>query len=568
MLFVLLGISTWAGVQTTYVVTKTKGTCYKLESSGELTVIASGFGSKFVSTDEVLSFASEDNTVNWGFDYSNGDINGFRVRQGYGGTLSALPADAVVTYTLSVPADYTIVSYTLGTANAGGSVDAGNGIKISLSPDMSDFTTVQKSAGNSYTQTLSEETTETKFYLQHANGDNPIDVTLTVVVEASKTPEEVVAEYLTEDKIANINKAGQCGYPKTTTQTYQNIKSIFDKLTQPDAAWTNDDAVNVQAYYEAYLAETDIVFPEAGKFYRIYVDNGERRKYLSANGTGVNGTTSTDFDASFIWYFNEHRMFTAFSTGYQIADVALGCNNGTTTVITKTSGFGKFNVESGTTLWFIQISMEADENLKSGSSSTLPGASFSFEEVDQLPLTLDNVDGTYYTTLTLPVDATLEGVSAYAPTLSEGGYFVCTDTLTAIPANTPVVLIGESENATATVSATVSPAETTNTLSGTMQAIANREGQNVYVLSVDDSNNLGFYKYEGENIPGFKAYYVGTAPEADGYILKFADDNITGIVSAENAAAAAQTHYDLQGRRVTAPQKGQLYIVNGKKVLY
>ena len=45
-------------------------------------------------------------------------------------------------------------------------------------------------------------------------------------------------------------------------------------------------------------------------------------------------------------------------------------------------------------------------------------------------------------------------------------------------------------------------------------------------------------------------------------------NDITGLVGIESSAAEADVYYDVQGRKVVAPQKGQLYIVNGKKVLY
>ena len=69
-----------------------------------------------------------------------------------------------------------------------------------------------------------------------------------------------------------------------------------------------------------------------------------------------------------------------------------------------------------------------------------------------------------------------------------------------------------------------------------------------------------------------KAYYIYTPSSGNTgsnfFTLSFDDDDVTAIASAINGQILNGQYYDLQGRKVVAPQKGQLYIHNGKKVLY
>lgn len=76
-------------------------------------------------------------------------------------------------------------------------------------------------------------------------------------------------------------------------------------------------------------------------------------------------------------------------------------------------------------------------------------------------------------------------------------------------------------------------------------------------------------KPEGEatfTIPAGKAFVIIHGDYArQSYDIVFGDDETTGIRSIENGQT--DNVYDLQGRRVTAPTKGGLYIVNGKKIV-
>jgi hypothetical protein len=77
---------------------------------------------------------------------------------------------------------------------------------------------------------------------------------------------------------------------------------------------------------------------------------------------------------------------------------------------------------------------------------------------------------------------------------------------------------------------------------------------------------IGFYLYTGETIACNTAYMLYSDAGVKSVTLSF-DDAATSINNpAVNNNTQNDEIYDLQGRRVTNPQKG-LYIVNGKKVL-
>ena len=73
--------------------------------------------------------------------------------------------------------------------------------------------------------------------------------------------------------------------------------------------------------------------------------------------------------------------------------------------------------------------------------------------------------------------------------------------------------------------------------------------------------------------PKKKVYAVLTQRDYPGLNIKttvFAvgKDQTTGVATIQTATDASAVIYDLQGRRVATPEKGTLYIINGKKVLY
>lgn len=222
------------------------------------------------------------------------------------------------------------------------------------------------------------------------------------------------------------------------------------------------------------------------------------------------------------------------------------------------------------------------------------------EVVEALPVTIlaEQYSGGY-ATLYCPVALQIpDGVNAYniAGKAGEGEGAECDYTLVlerlsgVIPANTPAVVYGTP--GTYNFPLLYSNHDATPTfasgLKGALPTLltANEAAQgSVYTLQHNSQNgNTGFYLWAGANtntgngiadnrtyIHGFRAYFVEPAggSAAPGFRFVREDDpqnNGTGINNV-NDNASENVFYDLQGRKVQNPQAGQLYIVNGHKVL-
>lgn len=196
-------------------------------------------------------------------------------------------------------------------------------------------------------------------------------------------------------------------------------------------------------------------------------------------------------------------------------------------------------------------------------------------KVEKVTVALNEINGTRYATLYAPFAYTVEGATAYTLTLNEQRTSLLLHKVEGyVPAGTAVVLISE-QNATATLTlapehddAAALPTALTGTY--TAQAIsAGAESSNYFLGKLSDVP--GFYKYSGEslNLAANRAYLkMGSENASNGFSLTLSDDDITAIIDAVSSANGAPHYYDLQGRRVAAPQKGRIYIVNGKKTIF
>ncbi len=94
---------------------------------------------------------------------------------------------------------------------------------------------------------------------------------------------------------------------------------------------------------------------------------------------------------------------------------------------------------------------------------------------------------------------------------------------------------------------------------GTLKPILNSEASGCLILQSDKQ----WHPVGSKNIPANRAYLKAKANAA----------RITGTVFLDDATAiktidadGTETYYDLQGRRISKPQKGGIYVKNGKKV--
>ena len=144
-----------------------------------------------------------------------------------------------------------------------------------------------------------------------------------------------------------------------------------------------------------------------------------------------------------------------------------------------------------------------------------------------------------------------------------------------VPAKTPVLLIGATEDVPVTTSTDEVPAN--HLVAGTGDAVATDGGTvdavaytNMILNNVNDQ--IGFYFAADNTVATNRAYlHIATslAPDAEAsrMVMVFADDETTGVQNLTPALSEGEgVVYNLRGQRVAQPTKG-LYIINGKKVV-
>lgn len=186
---------------------------------------------------------------------------------------------------------------------------------------------------------------------------------------------------------------------------------------------------------------------------------------------------------------------------------------------------------------------------------------YTLEEVDTIPVTISQYGlSTFYSPVALEIP---EGLTAYVCALSKSGNSIVLTALNGvIPAHTGVLLEGEPNR---TYGFAVSSSEETNwsCLAGNLPNTSNTQG--AYTLQVVDGK-LGFYKYTGGTLHGFRAY-LNVSSSSRGFNLVKNDDDISGITGVAETSDC-ETFFDLSGNKVVSPQKNQIYIHNGRKQLF
>ena len=159
-----------------------------------------------------------------------------------------------------------------------------------------------------------------------------------------------------------------------------------------------------------------------------------------------------------------------------------------------------------------------------------------------------------------------EGVKAYTATAYEGGVSL-TAIEGAIPANTGVVLERETAG-----TVTMKPVTSENVAVVTENAFGHSAGAAIadfnagYVLSAVDGV-AGFYKANGGTLAMNKAYLEISSDAQAIRVTRGSEEGTTGIENAEVKVQDAAIVFDLMGRRVETMIEGNIYIVNGKKII-
>lgn len=283
-----------------------------------------------------------------------------------------------------------------------------------------------------------------------------------------------------------------------------------------------------------------------------------------------------------IFYYTPNKEMVGYKSGYGFTYGY--CNTGkpeegyNTFTFETSSEPGKYLIHSatgGSTLgWGDRYLLVDGENnfTDANAGNKKLAAAWTIEAVDELPVTLNYAgkDLGAYGTLWSPVALNIpDGIKAFYGSVSEDNALVLTEVDGGvIPAEAGVVLWDE--NATTTyvkslginADATVEAPET-NKFEGWVFTRVN-ENKGYYYSLGKMNDHMAFYKYTGANLSGFRARIA--RQNAQGIQrLSFRFANPTSI---EEVISGFQNNavYDLNGRRVTTPEKG-IYIVNGKKVI-
>ena len=200
-----------------------------------------------------------------------------------------------------------------------------------------------------------------------------------------------------------------------------------------------------------------------------------------------------------------------------------------------------------------------------GYSAGNNNGSWKFERVDLEAVT---IGATGYSTfvsdkaLVIPTGVTVYGVTGIDGTEVE----LTQLSGTVLAANEPVILAGEADLKYYFVASDDAGSSIAgNLLEGTGTTGKSIGENEAYVLY--NNEGTAVFRIAGAMVlPAHKAYLPAAVVGGAG-TKEFSIGGITGIKSAANGANG-QSYYDMQGRKVAAPQKGQIYIMGGKKVLY
>ncbi|MBQ9285041.1 MAG: RICIN domain-containing protein [Bacteroidaceae bacterium] len=340
-----------------------------------------------------------------------------------------------------------------------------------------------------------------------------------------------------------------------------------------------------QEEYEGIVAlkEAGIVYPEDGKYYVIKsVSNGKYINVQSASGIYANATSpvagsivkavvrdghmyfaTQGKEFGWCYYANSKALLDAAGGGKYVywSDIT------TPGQIAFAHCLGNGQIIDGTdySAYLPGSYYTVGENEQvCGGTASAAAAQWTFEEASSFDIALNGpIDGSYYATLCVPFDITLDGATAYTIANGEGSELTMTPVEGTVAAGTPVVLVGTSASATATIGTNYSANISSETaLTGSYLEIASFNGATNYVLGTDGTK-AGFFHWDGTTLKSNRAYIAGEAAGIKGFYLNFGDTD--GVKNVDLNVNLSDKVYDLSGRRVNQPTRG-LYIVNGKKV--
>lgn len=377
------------------------------------------------------------------------------------------------------------------------------------------------------------------------------------------------------------------GLKSSAVTTLRNI--ITDKKSTYNEGAYNTDHAAIESLWPGNNNE-NVNYPSTG-YYRIKSlgtrDNGTPTYITCDDGTNLTTTTASNGINSVIKLTGSYPNYTISIAGgnvqafsYNWSAQAQISNDPGNTAIFNVVNPGVVSIQNYPTygLYFHEDGSHKVVAWETGDASYWK---LVYAGGETITITL-NSDGaetpTYYATTYLPFDVTITGADAY--TLEKNGSNLEPTQLTGnkIPAGTPVLLVGTSNSATATINTDAAfTTDNPNSLSGSYveQDFALTSGATAeYFLGVDNNNKVGFYHSgvtsKTENSTNYYTLaanraYLSNGSSARGYAINWSDaSSIQDMKTVEGMNSAVV--YDLQGRRVENPQHG-MYIRNGRVIV-
>ncbi len=363
-------------------------------------------------------------------------------------------------------------------------------------------------------------------------------------------------------------------YASISTAAHTFYNSITNETPVADIT-AQKDAVTPLA-----SATTTLNMPTAGKLYRFkgttsshYMVSALSTTDGKTNQLGMNAANNT---RESVFYYDGTNLV-AYANGLCLGTFAQNdVANGSWQCVPVGGNAGVVSFGEGYTEGTYYVRMGDNRYLNDGSTyidcgGTAAGNNYrwTIEEVAYLPVAVSKT--VQYGTLYAPVDLVIrDGVEAYTAKVN-GSYLTLQAVEGTIPAGTAVILKdngAERDKNTQCIYFQVTSDDkevSGNNLVGTYKAIANPATSELSIYTLQNpAEGIGFYKYTGANLGGFKAYLSLGSSQANG--LSFDFGAATGLDNVATELPADAPAYDLTGRRVNKNTKG-IIIVGNKKVI-
>ncbi len=407
----------------------------------------------------------------------------------------------------------------------------------------------------------------------------------TLTSEQKTTIEGLISAYLTLDgklqKIEQYTIGNDLGEYTNVNYATDDAKNASNTSIRTAAAdYSSSEMTTATSNATTAISNMTLNMPVRPIFLRIRSTQGAKG-YLTAAAAGGRATFTAATDATTIFLWASDAKLVSYNNSFAYADMYVPQDNSDNAVAYNveaavSGNIGQYSVtctyKNNKTYLYSTGSGNADRNTLS--ESFKQRNSFTLEAVTSLPVTISAAG---YATLYAPVALEIpSGVKAFAGTVNKAKSQLTMHRIEdVIPANTAVVLKLEDGTEAGTFNFNITTTESTvgeNSLQGTTAA---QTYADQFVLGIDTENsaNIGFFKLTGSTVlPGFKAYLPSNVLSAEARSITVVwDDETTGISDASRLNDKSKMindkqMFDLQGRRVSNPQRG-LYIVNGHKIV-